>query len=136
MQTITIYRPVGEKEMILIINSNYAAFPPRLEWQPIFYPVLNEGYANQIASEWNTNDSFGNYLGFVTKFSIDENIFRKYSVQNVGNTMHNELWVPASDLEEFNNSIQGRIEVINVFIGKEFKHSENENINLLVKHFK
>ncbi len=35
-----LYRPVGEKEKILIEESGYTAFPPRLPEQPIFYPVL------------------------------------------------------------------------------------------------
>jgi hypothetical protein len=50
MKTITLYRPVGEKEMMmLIVESNYSKFPPRLEWQPIFYPVLDKDYASEIA---------------------------------------------------------------------------------------
>ncbi|WP_228411917.1 hypothetical protein [Chryseobacterium sp. KLBC 52] len=70
MKTTTLYRPVGEKEMILIIESGFKEFPPRLEWQPIFYPVLNEEYASEIAEKWNTRDEAGNYLGFVTQFDV------------------------------------------------------------------
>jgi hypothetical protein len=58
MKTLKLYRPVGLREMELIAESNFKAFPPRLEWQPIFYPVLNHAYAEQIALEWNTPDSF------------------------------------------------------------------------------
>lgn len=50
MKTI-LYRPVGLKELQLIIDSGYKKFPPRLSWQPIFYPVLNQAYAEQIALE-------------------------------------------------------------------------------------
>ena len=49
-----LYRPVGEQELALIRESGYTAFPPRLPEQPIFYPVLNEQYAVEIASKWNT----------------------------------------------------------------------------------
>ncbi|HEV2482639.1 MAG TPA: hypothetical protein VGS79_23400 [Puia sp.] len=42
METIKLYRPVGLKELELIRLSGWREFPPRLEWQPIFYPVLNE----------------------------------------------------------------------------------------------
>ena len=45
-----LYRPVGTKELELIRESNYRIFPPRLADQPIFYPVLNEQYATEIAS--------------------------------------------------------------------------------------
>lgn len=49
-----LYRPVGIKELELIALSDWAAFPPRLPHQPIFYPVLNFQYAAQIARDWNT----------------------------------------------------------------------------------
>jgi hypothetical protein len=47
--TTILYRPVGPKELKLIADTGYRAFPPRLPEQPIFYPVLNEEYATQIA---------------------------------------------------------------------------------------
>ena len=45
-----LYRPIGEAERVLIEKSGYTKFPPRLPEQPIFYPVLNEQYAEEIAS--------------------------------------------------------------------------------------
>ncbi|MBN1317440.1 MAG: hypothetical protein JXA42_18305 [Anaerolineales bacterium] len=48
-----LYRPVGIHELALISKSGYQAFPPRLPEQPIFYPVLNFQYAEQIALDWN-----------------------------------------------------------------------------------
>ncbi|EDN68032.1 conserved hypothetical protein [Beggiatoa sp. PS] len=48
METITLFRPIGQTEMDLIVQSDYLAFPPRLPFQPIFYPVLQEDYAVQI----------------------------------------------------------------------------------------
>lgn len=47
--TTVLYRPVGQKELDLIQESDYTSFPARLPYQPIFYPVLNEEYAIQIA---------------------------------------------------------------------------------------
>jgi len=131
MKTIPLYRPVGEKELILIAESGFKKFPPRLEWQPIFYPVLNEEYASEIASKWNTTDSFGNYLGFVTKFKVTEEEFQKYKVENVGGKIHNELWVPAQDLANFSEAIVGEIEVVKVYIGKSFISHEKKIIEEL-----
>ena len=65
METTILYRPVGPKELALIAASGYHQFPPRLPEQPIFYPVLNEEYARQIAREWNVSASGG---GYVTRF--------------------------------------------------------------------
>ena len=136
MKTKTLYRPVGEKEMILIIESNYKKFPPRLEWQPIFYPVLDEDYASEIAEKWNTRDEAGNYLGFVTEFEVLEDEVNKYPAQNVGARNHNELWIPSEELEAFNLAIVGIIEVKKVFIGNEFKESENTNVEKLLLKLK
>jgi len=134
--TVTLYRPVGEKELILIMESNFTKFPPRLDWQPIFYPVLNEEYAAEIASQWNTQDEFGNYLGFVTKFQVTHEEFEKYEVKNVGGTIHDELWVPADALEDFNQAIKGTIEVVNVFIGSQFLKSSDSRVEELLKKWK
>lgn len=132
--TITLYRPVGEKEMILILENNFKKFPPRLEWQPIFYPILDEDYASEIAEKWNTRDEAGNYLGFVTKFEVLKDVANKYPAQNVGARNHNELWVPSEELETFNQAIVGNIQVIKVFIGKDFKEPANADVeNLLLK---
>ena len=66
--TTTLYRPVGQEELNLIRSSGYREFPPRLPRQPIFYPVLNEEYATQIARDWNTKS--GSRRGFVTRFQV------------------------------------------------------------------
>lgn len=106
--TTTLYRPVGPRELELIAALEWRAFPPRLEWQPIFYPVMNEEYAIQIARDWNVPESGS---GFVTKFEVETAYLRRFEVQNVGGFDHNELWVPAEELEEFNRHIVGLIEV-------------------------
>lgn len=122
MEKITLYRPVGKKEMDLIIESNYKAFPPRLDWQPIFYPVMNEDYAIEIAKEWNANDAFSGYAGFVTAFDVDAEYLAQFEIQNVGTAKHNELWIPADELANFNAHIIGNIRVTVSFFG------ENKNI--------
>lgn len=136
MKTTTLYRPVGEYEMILIIESGFKEFPPRLEWQPIFYPVLNEEYASEIAEKWNTRDEAGNYLGFVTQFDVKEEVADQYPAQNVGARNHDELWVLSEELDGFNKAIVGNIEVIKVFIGNEFKGSANSEIVELIRVLK
>ena len=40
-------------ELQLIKDRDFKAFPPRLPEQPIFYPVLTEKYADEIARNWN-----------------------------------------------------------------------------------
>lgn len=69
-----LYRPVGTKELELIEKSNYTKYPPRLPEQPIFYPVLNEKYATEIAAQWNVKYN-SDHKGYVTKFKLMMNIF-------------------------------------------------------------
>jgi hypothetical protein len=107
-----LYRPVGPKELELIKESGWKKFPPRLPEQPIFYPVMNEEYAIQIARDWNVPASGS---GYVTKFAVRTDYVMKFEVQNVGGEIHNELWVPAEELGEFNDNIVGLIEVTREF---------------------
>jgi hypothetical protein len=110
---VTLFRPVGPAELKLIEDSGWTAFPPRLPEQPIFYPVTNEAYAAQIARDWNTR--FGSKEGFVTKFDVDAAYAAKFERKIVGGREHEELWVPAEELEAFNRNIVGKIEVTQRF---------------------
>lgn len=115
--TITLYRPVGQAELDLIKNSGYRAFPPRLSGQPIFYPVLNEEYAAQIACEWNTKDEKSGFAGYVTRFEVQVRFLKNYEIHRVGGEIHYEYWIPAEDLAAFNEHIVGPIEVIAAYHG-------------------
>jgi len=108
-ETTILYRPVGPQELALIRASGFRVFPPRLPEQPIFYPVLNEEYANDISRKWNVRD---HGAGYVTRFHVRTDFLAKYPVQIVGDSTCAELWVPAEELAEFNANIVGLIEVI------------------------
>ena len=112
---LTLYRPVGTSELELIKSSGYTAFPPRPPEQPIFYPVLNEEYACEIAEKWNAKTGDGK--GYVTRFNVDDDYIGQFDVHIVGNRVHQELWVPAEELPAFNSRIIGLIEVIREFGG-------------------
>ena len=112
---VVLYRPVGPKELAKIKATGWTRFPPRLHWQPIFYPVLNQRYAEYIAEKWNVEES---RAGYVTRFWVKAETARKYPVQVVGADWCQELWVPAEELDAFNDAIVGRIEVVGKY-GKE-----------------
>lgn len=117
MEIVTLFRPVGKNELALIEKSDFTAFPPRLPEQPIFYPVLNEEYATQIARDWNVKYN-ADKVGYVTKFEVQKEFLDNYEVKVVGGRTHEEYWIPAEDLEEFNRNIVGKIEVIAAFSRK------------------
>ena len=110
--TLTLWRPVGPKELELIQQSGMRAFPPRLPDQPIFYPVLTEDCAVKIARDWNVPASGS---GFVTRFAVKRSFIAKYDVQEAGGRSHLEYWIPAEDLDAFNAAIVGLIEIVHSF---------------------
>lgn len=107
-----LYRPVNQAELDLIIQSNWKRFPPRLPEQPIFYPVLNESYAEEISRQWNV-PSYG--VGFVLKFEVSDAYLSGYPVHKAGLDHYLEYWIPAEDLENFNDNIIGEIELVSTF---------------------
>jgi len=117
MRRVTVlYRPVGETELELIRQADSLRFPARLPVQPIFYPVMTAEYAAQIAREWNARDG---ERGYVTRFAIDADYLDKFEPKQVGARIHTEYWIPAEELQVFNDNIVGTIEVIASFRGDE-----------------
>lgn len=122
--TLTLWRPVGLAEYRLLQESDMQAWPPRLPEQPIFYPVLNRAYAAEIAQKWNTKDSVSGFVGIVTEFEVDEEYASRFDREVVGAGRHEELWVPAEELEEFNAQIIGPIRVVDVFYGEDYSSED------------
>lgn len=123
-----LYRPVGLRELELIARSGYTAFPPRLPEQPIFYPVLNFDYAEQIALKWNTKQPA--FCGFVIRFEVDQAYAEQFKVHAVGGRIHQELWVLSEELEEFNRHISGKLEVVAAHYGAAYKGELNSETGL------
>ncbi len=111
-QTLTLWRPVGPKELALIEASGMRAFPPRLPEQPIFYPVLTEDYAVKIARDWNVPASGA---GHVLRFAILRGFIDTYEVREAGGRKHREYWIPSEDLVDFNAAIVGPIVLVRSF---------------------
>lgn len=103
---------MGPGELCKVADSEYREWPPRFDFQPIFYPVTNRRYACDLASSWNVQD---HGCGFVARFRVLNEFADRYAVQKVGATHHLEWWIPAEDLSELNRNIAGPIEVIEAF---------------------
>lgn len=114
--TIVLFRPIGKRELDLIQQSGYTKFPKRLSHQPLFYPVLTQEYAEKIARDWNTKDERSEYSGYVTRFRVKRSFIDKYPIQIVGSAhIHRELWIPADELDEFNQALVGLIEIVSEY---------------------
>lgn len=112
IETVTLWRPTGPEELLLVEQSGWTRWPPRLADQPIFYPVLNEDYAVRIARDWNVKASGE---GHVTRFQVRRDFLDEFDVQQVGGETILEYWIPAERLEELNDNIVGKIDVTRSF---------------------
>ncbi len=113
-----LFRPTGLGELQLVLQRDLAGFPPRLPDQPIFYPVTTARYAAQIARDWNTKSELR--AGYVTELAVDDAYVSQFERKIVGSREHEELWVPAEQLEELNRHITAPIKVIDAFFGDAF----------------
>lgn len=120
VSTTILYRPVGLGELALVFDAELRGFPPRLPDQPIFYPVLNRDYAVQIARDWNAPSEQSGFSGFVTEFAMDSHYLEQFPVQTVGGSVHQEFWVPAEQLAEFNRKIRDAIRVTDAFFSDSY----------------
>ena len=51
----------------------------------------------------------------MTRFAVESAFVSRYPVQQVGGQTILELWVPAAQLDEFNDHIIGTIDVVHEF---------------------
>lgn len=125
-----LFRPVGLRELELVAAADWRAWPPRLPGQPIFYPVLNRPYAEQIARDWNTVDEASGFAGFVTEFELPDDYAARFERRVVGAALHEELWVPAEELAELNAHLVGPIRALEAFYGERFAGTVDPGSNL------
>ncbi|MCG8670668.1 MAG: hypothetical protein MI867_14730 [Pseudomonadales bacterium] len=107
--TVTLYRSVGPGQLKCIAESGWKKFPPRLHWQPYFYPMLHESFAHKIASQWNVRQSG---VGYVLRFKVRRSYIESLPVYMVGGPEHREYRIAAKRLHELNDSIMGSIEMV------------------------
>jgi hypothetical protein len=110
--TVTLWRPIGPRELALLEESGWREWPPRLPEQPIFYPVLNREYAIKIARDSNVKY---NGAGYVPRFAVRRDFIDRYEAHQVGGREIREYWIPAGDLVDLNANIVGHIEVTDEF---------------------
>lgn len=122
-ETVTLFRPTGQKELDLVRESGFKKWPPRLSEQPIFYPVTNEKYAIEITTKWNVP---AEGVGYVTRFRVLKSFMDNYEIHQVGASYHTEWWIPAEELELLNDNIVGLIEVVDEY--RVTGHSEDAQV--------
>src|SRR5689334_7221272 len=127
-----LYRPVGQQELELIYDSGMKAFPARLPQQPIFYPVLHLEYARQIASDWNAKS--GQAAGYVAQFKVEDQYIAQFDKHTVGGSQHQEFWIPAAEVEKFNQHITGHIKVVEAYFAETFQGFVPEQYDLQGKN--
>jgi hypothetical protein len=105
---------LGRLNLSLFVRQDFAA--SHLVWPSSrFLSVLSEKYATQIAY---VRDQTSGFAGYVLRFSVRTEFLKDYEVHVLGSSDHREYWIPASDLQKFNDNIVGAIEIIAEFPSK------------------
>jgi hypothetical protein len=66
----------------------------------------------RIAKEWNTKDEANGSVGYVTRFEVDAGYLGQFEPHTAGGQELVEYWIPAEELDAFNEHIVGQIKVI------------------------
>jgi hypothetical protein len=66
------------------VKAGWTSRPPTLLEQPIFYPVLDEDYAGQIARDWNPRHPSTDNRGYITRFRVRAAFLARRDVMVVG----------------------------------------------------
>ena len=109
--TTVLYRAVGRDELDLIRKRGFRAFPPPPLDQRVLKPMLTNEYAFEVAQDWSKEKS-QQFSGYVLQFQVETAFLDRHAPHKVGGSRHREYWIPVDELDEFNGSIRGRIELV------------------------
>jgi hypothetical protein len=110
-ELVTLYRPIGLREMALVKDADWRAFPARSRGQPNLCPLPDRSDAAQIARDWKVKTGGA---GFVTRFAVKAAYLRQLQAQ-AGEEIRLDYWIAREELPRFNENIVGKIEVIEAF---------------------
>lgn len=74
------------------------------------------GYADRARLQYEIPST----AGYVTSFAVDENYRSRLGRHTVGSAVHEECWIPAQELSQFNKAIVGLIAIGKAFLGDSF----------------
>lgn len=111
-RVINLYKPLSPSQLAMVVCSDWRRFKPDSPLQKVFYPKLNVCFAESIARQW---DAAQYSAGYVVRFKLPVGFVSRFETQTVAYEEHREYKIPIADLEEMNNHIEGRIEIVSAF---------------------
>ena len=76
--------------------------------------LIRQSNFSQIARDWNAQHN-QDKVGYVTRFAVRNDYLKQHVIQTVGSSVHQEYWIPAGEMEDFNRNLVGPIEVVAEF---------------------
>jgi hypothetical protein len=107
METVLLWRLVGENGLALIEESGFRRFPPRLDWQPIFLPGAERGlrHAPRLRLE---HPGWRHRVRHLLRGR--RRAIARYEPHEAGGRELRDYWIPAEDLEAFNGAARATVE--------------------------
>lgn len=113
---ILLFKSLNPAQLARVIASDWRLLYPDTAQQQIFYPKVNIHYAEQIARQW---DARRYAAGYVVKFLVSADFLGRYELQTVAYAEHREYKVPITELDQLNENIIGKIELVSAFTALE-----------------
>ena len=110
--TVTLYRPVGDREFGHIRDSGWRLFPPRFDGYPLFCALLDENYATESARDWTTKNGARVH---VLRFDVGQEFISGCHIRPAESSNYRQYLIPSTELADLNAHLIGPIEVIASF---------------------
>ena len=99
--------------------SGWRHFSPESYQQKIFYPKLHRGFAEALARQCYANRDVA---GYVVSFKLPGDFLNNYCRQTIAYEEQLEYRIPIADLQQLNQHIIGRIEIVSAFYSEDKPH--------------
>lgn len=111
--TLTLYKNLSPQQFAGAIKNDWRRFARLPEEQLIFSPKLYRAHAEMLARQL---DACMHTAGYVVAFSVDAEYMQRFSCKSLAYDEQLEYWIPAEEILDLNQHINGNIYPVAMFI--------------------
>lgn len=112
--TIRLYAPVSPHQLAKVINAGWQDFFPCSDEQKYFFPKLHRGFAEMLARQWEARVYSA---GYVVCLDVRYAFINQFPLETVAYEEHLEYRIPSHFLDQFNQSLVSKIQLLSAFEG-------------------
>jgi len=112
--TVKLYAPVSPHQLAKVINTGWQDFFLCSDEQKYFFPKLHQGFAEMLARQWEAKVYSA---GYVVCLDIRCAFINQFPLETVAYEEHLEYRIPSNFLDQFNQSLVSKIQLLSAFEG-------------------